>query len=69
MLTRLDKQKIESLSFLGCVANTQTASGKNAHIYKNDTNINKPYFQLIVEEKTIFTRGTIKKVIEKLSEL
>lgn len=69
MLTRLDKQKIESLNFVGCVANIQTASGKNAHIYINDTNINKPYFQLMVEGKTIFTRGSIDKVLKKLADL
>lgn len=69
MLTRLDKQKIESLNFVGCVANTKTASGKIAQIYKNDTNISNPYFQLIVDGKNIFSRGSINKVMEKLAEL
>lgn len=50
-------------------AKTETASGKAAIVYKNDTNIRRQLYQLTIDGKTVFTRGTMEKVIEKLLEL
>lgn len=60
---------VKELVFKGCYAKTETASGKSAFVYKNDRNINRQYFQLIVEDKTVFCRGSLSKVFEKLNEL
>ncbi|RHS14922.1 hypothetical protein DWV84_14285 [Blautia sp. AF13-16] len=69
MMTRDEKRKIEQLHLSNGIAHTKTSTGKEALIIQNDTNINKPYFQLIIEGKTIFSRGSINKVLEKLDSL
>lgn len=51
------------------IATTTTKTGKDAYVYENDVNINRKYYQLIVGGKTIFTRGSLNKVFEKLEQL
>lgn len=51
------------------VAVTTTKSGKEAVVYQNDMNIMKVYFQLVVDGKTVFNRGSLNRVYEKLNEM
>ena len=50
-------------------APTTTASGKRAVVYKNDRNLHRQLYQLTVEGKTVFARGTIEKVFETLKAM
>lgn len=50
-------------------ADTKTASGKEATVYMNNTNIYRVYYQLVVDGKTIFSRGSMAAVLKKLAEL
>ena len=52
--------------FKNGTAKVKTASGSDAFIHKNDRNIRKPYYSLTIMGKTIFTRGSIEKVLEVL---
>lgn len=51
------------------VAATTTKSGKDARVIENSMNIRRKLYQLVVDGKTVFSRGTIGKVYEKLETL
>lgn len=53
----------------GLYAVTTTASGKRAVVCRNETNIRKVLYSLVVDGKTVFSRGTIETVFRKLAEL
>ena len=48
---------------------TVTASGKRATVFKNDRPSKTQYYQLLVDGKTVFNRGTIAKVYETLARM
>lgn len=48
---------------------TTTKSGRPATVYENDRNIRRPMYQLVIDGKTVFTRGTMAKVLEKLETM
>lgn len=60
--------KMEALHFSERgVAVATTASGRKIWIRKNDTNINNPMFTVDLEDKHLFSRGGIKKVLEAIN--
>lgn len=61
------KQTLEFNEF--GVAVTTTKSGKEAVVYQNDMNIMKVYFQLVVDGRTVFNRGSLEKVLQKLEQM
>ena len=67
MLTYTEKMQLAALTFDGGLAKTTTRSGKAALVQENERNINRPYYSLDIEGKTVFTRGTIGKVFQVLN--
>lgn len=60
--------KMEALNFNERgVAVATTASGRKIWIRKNDSNINNPFFTVDLEDKHLFSRGGIKKVLEAIN--
>ena len=47
-------------------AAVKTESGKDAIVYKNEFNIGRQLYQLVVEGKTVFARGSMDTVIRYL---
>ena len=54
------------LIFHGYYANTTTKSGKVATIFKNNTNIYRQYYQVLIERKSVCSRCSLPKVFEIL---
>ena len=48
------------------IATTTTASGKRIWIRRNDTNIQNPYFTVDLEDRHLFSRGGLNKVLEAI---
>ena len=66
-MTKTEKEKMEALHFNDRgVAVTRTASGKKIWIRQNDRNANKPYFTVDLEDKHLFSRGSLGKVFEAI---
>lgn len=67
-MTRSERAKMEALGFneMG-IAVATTASGKKIWIRRNDTNIDRPYFTVDLEDKHLFSRGGLKKVFEAIA--
>ena len=51
------------------IAVTETITGKRAIIEQNNMNIYRPLYALRVDGKTVFTRGTISTVFNKINQL
>lgn len=51
------------------IAVTETITGKIATIEQNNMNIYRPLYALRVDGKTVFTRGTISTVFNKINQL
>lgn len=57
---------MKEIIFKNGTAKVKTTSGHDAFIHQNDRNIRKPYYSLTIMGKTIFTRGSLQKVLEAL---
>ena len=66
-MTRSMREKMEALNFSEQgIAVTTTASGKKIWIRRNDFNIQNPMFSVDLEDKHLFSRGGLAKVLEAI---
>lgn len=67
-MTATERMKMDALNFNGMgIAVITTASGKKIWIRRNDTNIKNPMFTVDLDDKHLFSRGGIKKVLEAIN--
>ena len=54
------------LEFIGSYCETETDSGKAAVIWDNEFNLKRPLYSMAIEDKIVFTRGTLETVLKYL---